>query len=222
MAARLTTPRKHRGNGDAAEPGAVSPETVLQARREITASKTSLELAQADHRNVCKRWKGQGVNTKALIEVIQIRKQEPEAAVAHFRDVFRYGMIEQAPFALQLNLFDQVKDTKPTTKAQAEHQEFATEEAGYIAGRRGFGMEGCAHQPGSRLHQIYAQGWKRGQAAIVKQMGKNAKVASATPRKKAAATGTTRANAGRKRVAPPDAAAAVAAAETEAQTTLLQ
>jgi hypothetical protein len=207
MARRLQQSRKSSGNGKT--DGIVSPETVLEARREITGSKRDLETAQGNHRNVCKRWKNQGVNVKALIEVIQLRRQEPETTVAHFRDVFRYGRIEKAEFALQLDLLNQVRDTEPTGKAREQHQEFEAQEAGYIAGRRGFGQEGAPGKPGDKAHALYLQGWKRGQADIAKQLGKNAKVATSKPRK-APATGTTAANAGRRRGRPPATAAAAA------------
>jgi hypothetical protein len=208
MAARLRKSRKSNGHGK--PDGMVSPEVVLEARREITGSKSRLETAQGDHRNVCKRWKNQGVNVKALIEVIQLRRQEPETTVAHFRDVFRYGRIEKAEFALQLDLFNQVRDTEPTGKAREQHQEFEAEEAGYIAGRRGFGQEAAPGRPGDKNHTLYLRGWKRGQSQIAKQLGKNATVATSKPRKPAG-TGTTAANPGRRRGRPP----ATAAADTE-------
>jgi hypothetical protein len=213
MAARLRKSRKSNGHGKT--DGIVSPEVVLEARREITGSKSRLETAQGDHRNVCKRWKNQGVNVKALIEVIQLRRQEPETTVAHFRDVFRYGRIEKAEFALQLNLFNQVRDTEPTGKAREQHHEFEVEEAGYVAGRRGFGQEAAPGNPGDKEHALYLRGWKRGQGQIAKQLGKNAKVATSKPRKPA--TGTTAANAGRRRGRPPATAAAA-----EEPPTLLQ
>jgi hypothetical protein len=182
-AGRGKSPRKSKANGKASPDGGggASPETVLEARREITASRKVLEEAQNEHRLVCKRWKGRGINIKATIEVIQLRKQEPEVVMAHFRDVFRYGRIEKAEFAMQ-DLFAQVRDTDPTGKAQEEHAEFQVAEAGYIAGRRGFPAGDAPHQPGTKGHQVWMRAWHEGQAHLVARMGPEAKVATATPR----------------------------------------
>jgi hypothetical protein len=207
MAEKLS--RKRRANGNGSDVGIVPPETVLEARREISISKDALSQAQTDHRNVCKRWQGKGINTKALIEIILLRQKETETVIAHFRDVFRYGRIEKAAFAEQLNLFNAVKDTEPTGKAREEHAEFEAQEAGYIAGRRGFGQDANPHQPGSKMHPVWVKAWTRGQAHIAKQLGKNAKVATAAPRKKAPPPPATGSVAPRKRKAP---AAALAAA----------
>lgn len=212
MAARLKN-----ANGSESQIGIVPPEVVLEARREITASKAALEKSQGDHRNVCKRWKGHGINVKALIEVIQLRRQEPETAVAHFRDVFRYGRIEKAEFAMQLNLFNEVKDVEPTTKAREQHAEFEAEEAGFVAGRRGFGNETAVGKPGDKAYALWMKGWKRGQKEIAKGLDKNAKVATGKPRKAKTppATGSTTANPGRKRGRPPSVPPAATATETE-------
>jgi hypothetical protein len=209
MADKLTRKGKAKGNGG--DVGIVPPETVLEARREITLSKEALAQAQTDHRNVCKRWQGKGVNTKAMIEVIMLRRKEPGTVVAHFHDVIRYGKIEKAEFAEQMSLFSGVRDTEPTGKAREEHAEFEVQEAGYIAGRRGFGQDANPHQPGSKLHPVWVKAWMRGQAHIAKQLGKNAKVATAAPRKKApAAPPATGSVAPRKRRSP---AAALANAQ---------
>jgi hypothetical protein len=192
MAERLSKKNKANGTSDV---GIVPPETVLEARREITQSKEALEEAQTAHRNLCKRWKGKGLNIKALIEVIQLRRQEPATVVAHFHDVVRYAKIEKAEFAEQLNLFGQVQNTEPSGAAREQHAEFTVAEAGYMAGRRGFGQDACPHLQGSRAHQVWATNWKRGQAHIAKQLGKNAKVATAAPRKRG--TGSSGPRAGR-------------------------
>jgi ribosome modulation factor len=202
--------RLKRGNGSESTVGIVPPEVVLDARREITSSKTALETAQTNHRNTCKRWQNQGVNTKALIEVIQLRRKEPEVVVSHFKDVFRYGRIEKAEFAMQPDLFV-VRDAEVTGKARAQHEEFEAEEAGYVAGRRGFGQDSAPGVQGEKQNALWLKGWKRGQKHIANQMGKNAKVATRAPRK-TPATGTTTANPGRRRgrpaAAPPPAESA--------------
>jgi len=196
--------RLKKSNGKASDVGIVPPEVVLDARREITASKSALETAQTDHRNTCKRWQNQGVNTKALIEVIQLRRKEPDVVVAHFKDVFRYGRIDKAEFAMQPDLFV-VRDTEVTGKARAQHEEFEFEEAGYVAGRRGFGNDAAPGKQGDKNFALWMKGWKRGQAHIAKQMGANATVATRAPRKggkTTPATGTTTANPGRRRGRP--------------------
>lgn len=198
MAPRLQKTGKAKGTDD----GAVSPETYLDARRSIGATKAALETAQSAHRNECKRFKNQGVNIKALLEVVALRKQEPDTVVAHFRDVFRYGRIDRAQFAENLDLFKPPADAVPTAKAQAEHAEFEQQEAGYIAGRQGHPADVCTFMPGTKGHVAFMKGWRKGQSEIARTMGGSGKgkVATAMPRAQ-------RAKPGRKAATPPASAA---------------
>ena len=59
---------------------------------------------------------------------------------------------------MQLNLFNEVKDTEPTGKAREEHAAFAAEEAGFSAGRRGFGNRDRTRQARRQGPCALAQG----------------------------------------------------------------
>lgn len=160
----------------------VPNEAVLRHRREVSDSKRFLQEAQGHYRATLKRAKSEGINTRALIEVIETRKQEPETVAAHYRDVFRYATIEQAPFVSQLDLLEPMTDTAVSRKAQTEDDEWKAADAGYLAGRNGHDLKDNPHQIGSSLGSVWLAGYQRGQATIAEEMGEDAEVATATPR----------------------------------------
>jgi hypothetical protein len=150
----------------------VPPEVILSFRRELAGARREIAEAQGRHRAVVKRAKSEGVNVKAMSEVISNHALDQDEVTRHYRDVFRYGTITGAAYATQTDMFgDAGVDTDVKDSAAIEQREWEAGEAGYAAGKGGVPIDNCPHVAGSPLNQIWCKRWHAGQAAIAGEMG---------------------------------------------------
>jgi ribosome modulation factor len=128
-------------------------------------------------RNIVKRAKTDGMNTKAMIAAIAATKLDPEVVAADLRDEIRYMTIVRIPIH-QAELFDGWDETV-TQKTTQQDDLWDAEDAGYRAGRHGAAVEECKYLPGTELHVHWLEHWHKGQAAIARELGQDVKQADA-------------------------------------------
>lgn len=128
-------------------------------------------------RNLFKRAKADGMNTGSMREAIKATKLDPDVVESDLRDTLRYMAIIHVPVNKEA-LFDWSEVV--TSKTEHEDKLWEADDAGYRAGRHGVRTEDCpvTFPPGSELHVHWLESWKKGQAAIAREMGEHVKPAN--------------------------------------------
>jgi ribosome modulation factor/uncharacterized protein (UPF0335 family) len=173
-------------NGQVTAGSNVSPDTVQALTREFVVARRETAEAQGRYRAIAKRAKASGINVKALAEVVSNRTLDSDEVSRHYRDVMYYAACNDAPYAIQQDLFPTSgMDLHVSADASAEHQEWEASEAGYNAGMHGQSVDACPFPVGSPLAQMWSQSWHRGQAKLAEQLGPGESAPVARGRKRA-------------------------------------
>ena len=161
----------------------LTPETYLDYRRRVGAADTAFREAQSIRQNEIKRAKAAGIDTKAMLAMMQFRKQDPEEVAMHERNKARYAAWEGLAYGTQGALFGATDDQHPADRAAREFALHRAEDDGRFAGRDGTKREQNPHEAGSEDHARWDTGWMATQAEFAEVLGENAKKAG-TQRKR--------------------------------------
>lgn len=153
-----------------------SNDASLEWMRAYQTQKRRCDEENGVLRNICKRAKADGTNVKAMILTVNLTKLDPSVVRQDIRDQLRYMGLRNLPVSAT-DLFDGL-DLTVTDKTRAANDIWTAEQAGYVAGRRGEKIEASPYPAGSELFVAWQQWWTKGQAAIAREMGPDAKVAS--------------------------------------------
>lgn len=156
----------------------VSAELVAAYGIEVGKARRELDEASGRHRAVLKRAKAAGVDTKTLIEVLGMKRQDEDAVRLDMRTRLRYAAILAPGIPLkQSDLFDNLPSKPLNQKAAGAQLEWEAEQKGYDTGLNGGGLEDAVYAKGTPAFVAFARGYERGQAVIAERMGENSKQA---------------------------------------------
>jgi hypothetical protein len=113
------------------------------------------------------RFKVQGEDVRAMVEMIRAARQDPDEAIAHERARLRYGRMRNIPF-VPGDLFADHEGVHPVP---VNHDPWLAEDAGYRAGCGGVPYSENPYEPGSELFVIWRTWWQNGQTYIARRMG---------------------------------------------------
>lgn len=146
-------------------------------------------------RNIYKRAKNAGEDVDVMRWTISmLKKYTADEIVAKLKEGIRLLNIRHVPVSAE-DLFDGL-DLHVSNEAQHQDDLWDAQTKGYKAGRDGIKVEECPyHPPGSEMHTAWLKHWHKGQAAIARELGPDAKQADASRvrpsrRKQAALPGT--------------------------------
>lgn len=156
----------------------VSNEVIASFALEADRAQREIDEASGRKRSVLKRAKAAGVNTKALLEALRMKRDDEDRAKLDMRDTIRYtGVIAPSVKLTQTDLFDSL-DTRPLNdRMQAQVLEWEAEQNGYAVGLNGGGREECPFDATTPNCLAWYRGWERGQRVIAERMDENAKKA---------------------------------------------
>lgn len=151
-------------------------DAVVDWMRQYQTQKRRCEEENGVLRNIVKRAKSDGINTKEMIAVVALSKLDPDQVQADLRDRVRYMALRRMP-VIQVELFGGL-DVTLTPSSQQKDDLWDAEEAGYRAGRHGASRDDCPYPPATEMYVHWVEFWFKGQAAIARELGDNAKIAS--------------------------------------------
>lgn len=162
---------------DQAATNALSPDAKAGWMRQYQTQKRRCDEENGVLRNIVKRAKADGMPIKPMIAAVAASKLDPDEVIRELRDTVELMTIKRIPIARE-DLFNW--DVELTDKTRAEDDLWDAEDAGYRAGRGGNTLGDCPYPPGSELHVGWTREWHTGEAAIGRELGGNAKPASAS------------------------------------------
>jgi ribosome modulation factor len=155
-----------------------SNDAAAEWARQIRQQKRKCEEENGVLRNIIKRAKTDGQNTKSLLAAIKTTKLDPAVVAADLRDQLRYMAIIRVPMT-QAELFGSW-DSTVTEKTAREDDLWDADDKGYHAGRHGVPIEDGPYPAGTERHVHWLKAWHKGQAAIAREMGPDVTQASTT------------------------------------------
>jgi ribosome modulation factor len=165
-----------------------SPDVLANWMREYRTQRRKCDEENGVLRNIVKRAKADGVNTKSMIAAVAATKQDPDQVSADTRDTIYYMSVLRIPVSEEAVFSGWQASVTERTRAQDD--EWDAQDKGYRAGQAGVPIEDCPYPPGTELHQQWSQFWNRGQAALARTLGPNETQAPTTrerPTRKTAA-----------------------------------
>lgn len=157
---------------------ALSADEKADLIREYRKQKRECESASGVLRNILKRAKSAGMNTKEMIAAVLATKIDPDEVVAGLRDRIEYMGILRIEIPR-----DSLFDFDNEVSAATEHADdiWDAEDKGYRAGRNGvpIGENPYDQTRQSELFVAWTRDWNKGQASIAHEMGPDTKAASA-------------------------------------------
>lgn len=171
---------------DTAGANNVTNDAIINWMRQYSLQKRRCEEENGVLRNIVKRAKADGVNVKATIQTVVVSKLDIDDVKRDLRDQLRYMALRRMPISAA-ELFDGWDDAV-SQKTQAEDDTWAAEDAGYYSGRHNGSLDDSPFPPGSELDVRWRAQWHKGQAAIAREMGPDAKPASSTRQRPARRT----------------------------------
>lgn len=164
---------------DTTPPSNVSNEAIAQFAIEAGTAQREIDEATGRKRAVLKRAKAAGVDTKALLAALALKRRDPDDVLTEQRNIIRYaGIIAPHLPMSQAELFEGLDQRPLADKAARQMQEWDADERGYAAGLNGGSMDDCPAAPGTPVYVRFHAGFMRGQAVIAERMGDNAKPAN--------------------------------------------
>lgn len=145
------------------DPSSVSNEERLAAMREATAAKRVVDEAQGAYRALLKRFKAEGLDTKAIIDTNAASRQDPAIVAAH--EVERLRMMALRSIVTLDDVLSAADHLNVSAKARAEDNVAGAEESGYAAGKHGVPAEDCPYPSGSEFAAIWSKWHANGQRA---------------------------------------------------------
>jgi hypothetical protein len=158
----------------------VSGDTISDWMRQYSSQKRKCDEENGVLRALVKRAKSDGINAKEMIAAVAAGKLDPDEVARDLRDRLRYMSLRRIPLDRD-SLFAWSADV--TQKTQAEDDTWAAEDAGYQAGRHGVPAADSPFAPGTELSVRWLEFWHKGQAAIARELGQHAEVASTAKRR---------------------------------------
>jgi hypothetical protein len=152
-----------------------SPDESLDWMRQIQMQMRVVESETGVLRNLWKRAKSSGENIKEMRATIADSRIDPDEAVRNLRDKARYMALRRIPVSAEAIFSWEVAVTPKTESAELI---WDVEEAGYRAGRSGAKIDDNPHPAGSEFFVAWRAWWTKGQEAIAREMGPDAKPAS--------------------------------------------
>jgi len=159
-------------------PPVVSNDAIKALMREYALQKRRCHEENGVLRNILKRGKKDGVNVKALVTAAEAAGQDSDVVLRDLSDTIHYMALRSIPVSRE-TLFDGW-DTDVTGKSQSIDDLWTAGERGYHAGRDGQKVEDAPYLAGTEFHAEWLRNWQQGQAAIARELGPDAKVASTT------------------------------------------
>jgi ribosome modulation factor len=159
-------------------PPVVSNDAIKALMREYALQKRRCHEENGVLRNILKRGKKDGVNVKALVTAAEAAGQDSDVVIRDLSDTIHYMALRSIPVSRE-TLFDGW-DTDVTGKSQSIDDLWTAGERGYHAGRDGQKVEDAPYLAGTEFHNEWLRNWQQGQAAIARELGPDAKVASTT------------------------------------------
>lgn len=166
---------------------ALSPDEKAEIMREYRKQKQECESANGVLRNIVKRAKSAGMNTKEMLAAIQATKIDPDEVVANLHDRIEYLGILRIDIPRE-SLFDGI-DIQVTAKTAHADDMWDAEDKGYRAGRNGVPVADNPYDQSnqSELFAAWAREWNKGQGSIAREMGPSSQMASADRKRPARA-----------------------------------
>ena len=159
----------------------VTNEAIAQFAIEADQAQREIDEASGRKRAVLKRAKGAGVNTKALLTALGMKRDDEERVRLDMRDTIRYAhIVAPAVKMSQDDLFGGFETRALKPKVQAQVQAWEAEQEGYTAGLNGGDRSDSRFPEGSPGSAQFFKGFLRGQSVIAARMGPDEKKASAS------------------------------------------
>jgi hypothetical protein len=159
-------------------PEMIDNDAAQAGMREYATQKRRCVEENGVLRAILKRLKSDGLNTRSIINAVNVSKLDPEEVRNQLRSDLHYMALRNMPVT-QSDLFEG-QSYETTAKTQEQEQQWEAEDAGYKAGRHGAKIEDAPYPPGTELHVRWLEFWHKGQAAIARELGDNARVAPAS------------------------------------------
>ena len=150
--------------------------------RKYRQQKRLCEEANGVLRNVVKRAKADGVNTKAMIETVKATKLDPEDVARDLKDQMRYMQIVRIPITAEDLLAGW--DAEVSSRQQREDDLWDADDKGYRAGRAGADISEMPYDD-PEMEQHWRDAWHKGQAAIARELGPDTKQGDASKQRPA-------------------------------------
>lgn len=154
----------------------ISPDAAADWMRQYQTQRRRCDEENGVLRNIIKRAKSDGMPIKAMIATVAASKLDPTEVQRDLRDRLRLMSIKRIEIDRE-SLFDW--DTVVNEQTRAADDEWTAGDKGYRAGRHGTPIDECPYQAGSSLMVAWQVDWAKGQASIARELGENAKQASA-------------------------------------------
>lgn len=155
---------------------AISNDVISDFMRQYRQQKRKCSEEQGVLRNILKRAKSAGLNTKEMTASVQDLTQEPDIVAQNLSDGLRYRTLLGIKTITREALFDWSDDVSPQTR---HHDDlWDAEENGYKAGRAGQSADDNPYDVGSELHVHWLGEYRKGQMSIAREMGPNVKQAN--------------------------------------------
>lgn len=161
---------------DNAGSNTASNDAAADWMRQLRQQKRKCDEENGVLRNIVKRAKADGQNTKSMLNAIKATKLDPDVVAADLRDQIRYMAIIHIPLT-QAELFDGWDGTV-TEKTAREDDLWDADDKGYHAGRHGVPISDAPYEAGTERHVHWMVAWKKGQAAIARELGPDVTQAS--------------------------------------------
>ena len=146
----------------------VSDDTIALHYTAISGIKAKQRKLSGDLSQAFARAEADGIDKEAFQLLIKARaKDDPDRVVTMFRKFGDYAVATNAAFATQGELFGGGSRTTRASglsaRAKASLDEHDGDVAGYGAGKAGRSRDDNPHELGSRMSQVWMEGWLRGQ-----------------------------------------------------------
>ncbi len=151
----------------------VSHETWVEYSKLLNASLRELEEASGAHRAVVKKAKAAGVNPNAILAALRAKRKEETVIAQELRDYVRALHVNRVTISAN-DVYGGWETPAPTPEDDA----YDAEQRGYQAGTGNGLREDNPFAAGSEQHAEWDRGWRKGQEALAKQLGDNAKAAN--------------------------------------------
>lgn len=155
---------------DLAQPpkaGNLTPDSFLEAYREMREAKRAQSEAGTAVARVGKKLKALGADARAFKLFETLMALDIDEAQTVLTAAVKYAGWADHP--LQLELFADMQFESASPKAKVEFKEFEVEDEGYVAGFKGMKASDnpyAADKADDPSHVIWLRGWHKGQAAL--------------------------------------------------------
>ena len=145
--------------------------------RQYRQQKRLCDEANGLLRNIVKRAKADGMNSKSMIAAVKATKIDPVEVAKDLQDEIRYMQILRIPVTAEDLL--SAWDAEVNSKTRREDDLWDADDKGYRAGRNGDDISTMSYEdPEMEKHWVAA--WHKGQASIARELGEHVKQGDAS------------------------------------------